>query len=48
MSTKTIATGSQIIIYQAEDGNTKIDVRFREAINARTWSTLITSLPSSG
>jgi len=38
MSNKTIATGSgsQIIIYQAEDGNTKIDVRLE---NETVWLT---------
>ncbi len=36
MSNKTIATGSQIIIYQAEDGNIKIDVRLE---NETVWLT---------
>jgi len=36
MSNKTIATGSQIIIYQAEDGDTKIDVRLE---NETVWLT---------
>jgi hypothetical protein len=38
MSYKTIATGSgsQIIIYQAEDGNIKIDVRLE---NETVWLT---------
>jgi hypothetical protein len=36
MSNKTIATGSQIIICQAEDGDTKIDVRLE---NETVWLT---------